>query len=370
MQDRNARRIALLKRLTEASGVPGAEEEVRAVMREELEAVGEIEEDRLGSIVCRLTGTAPQPRIMLAGHMDEIGLLVSHITSEGFLKFVQLGGWWDQVLLAQRVIVKSSKGDVPGIIGSRPPHILPPDDRKKLVEKKDMYIDIGAAGEREAQEVFGVRPGDPVVPDSAFRLMANSRLAMAKAWDDRVGCALVVDVLRELAGSGHPNTLYGVGTVQEEVGCRGARTSVEVVKPDVAFALEVAIAGDTPGVKPEEAPEKLGKGPSILVYDGSMIPNRRLRDLAIQTAEEEGIPYQFGVVPGGGTDAGPIHVHGGGVPSLVIGVPCRYIHSHTGIIHLDDYDNAVRLLAALIRRLDMDTVRSLTAWGDKGSCCR
>jgi endoglucanase len=224
-----------------------------------------------------------------------------------------------------------------------------------MVEKKDMYIDVGASNETEARETLGIRPGDPIVPDSPFRLMANPRLAMAKAWDDRVGCALVVDTLRQLKSLGHPNTVYGVGTVQEEVGLRGARTSVDVV----------AIAGDTPGVKPEEAAEKLGKGPSILVYDGSMIPNRRLRDLTVEAAEAEGIPYQFGMVAGGGTDAGAIHVYAGGVPSLVIGVPCRYIHSHTGIIHLDDYDNAVRLLTAVIRRLDQQATERLTSWGGK-----
>ncbi len=356
-------RLQLLKRLTDAPGIPGAEEAVWEVMRQELEGTAEIISDRLGSLVSRLPGASERPRVMLAGHMDEIGFLVSHITAEGFLKFQQLGGWWDQVLLAQRVVVKTRKGDVPGIIGSRPPHILPPDDRKKMVEKKDMYIDVGASGETEARETLGIRPGDPIVPDSSFQLMANPRLAMAKAWDDRVGCALVVDTLRQLKRLGHPNTVYGVGTVQEEVGLRGARTSVDVVKPDVAFALEVAIAGDTPGIKPEEAAEKLGKGPSILVCDGSMIPNRRLRDLTVDAAEAEGIPYQFGIMAGGGTDAGAIHVYAGGVPSLVIGVPCRYIHSHTGIIHLDDYDNAVRLLAAVIGRLDQAATDRLTAWG-------
>ena len=356
-------RVQLLRRLAEAPGVPGAEEAVREIMREELSGTAEIISDHLGSLVSRLQGASERPRVMLAGHMDEIGFLVSHISTEGFLKFQQLGSWWDQVLLAQRVVVKTRKGDVPGIIGSRPPHILSPGDRKKMVEKKDMYIDVGASSETEARESLGIRPGDPIVPDSQFQLMANPRLAMAKAWDDRVGCALAVDTLRQLKGAGHPNTVYGVGTVQEEVGLRGARTSVDMVKPDVAFALEVTIAGDTPGFKPEEAMEKLGKGASILVYDGSMIPNRRLRDLAVNTAEAEGIPYQFGMVASGGTDAGAIHVYAKGVPSLVIGIPCRYIHSHTGIIHLDDYDNAVRLLTAIIHRLDQVTTDHLTAWG-------
>jgi len=242
-------------------------------------------------------------------------------------------------MLAQRVIVKTRKGDVPGIIGSKPPHILDSEERNKVVKKKDMFIDIGAADEEEAQEELGVRPGDAVVPDSRFQVMANGRLVMGKAWDDRIGVALFIDVMRLLKDEDHPNTLYGVGTVQEEVGLRGAQTSADAVSPHVGFALEVDIAGDTPGISESEAVTKIGAGPSVLVLDASMIPNRRLVELCEKTAEEEDIPFQPSAMARGGTDAGRIHLHSAGVPSLVISVPTRYIHSHTSVLSLEDYDN-------------------------------
>ncbi|MEW6308578.1 MAG: M42 family metallopeptidase [Bacillota bacterium] len=352
-------RLAMFRDLTDAPGVPGAEGEVREVFRRYAAGLGTLSQDNLGSVIVQRRGASDRPRIMLAGHMDEIGFMVTLVTKEGFLRFQTLGGWWDQVLLAQRVIVKTRKGDVVGVIGSKPPHILDPEARKKMVEKKDMFIDIGAASDDEARQVFGVRPGDPIVPDSSFTVMRNEKLLMAKAWDDRVGLALIIDVLKELKGKGHPNTVYGVGTVQEEVGLRGAQTSAHMISPDVGFALEVGIAGDMPGVKEHEAQERLGKGPAILLYDASMVPNTHLRDLVTDTAEAAGIPYQFEAMPGGGTDAGRIHTNAGGAPSLVLCVPCRYIHSHTGIIHRDDYEHAVKLLVAVIQRLDTKTVSAL-----------
>lgn len=349
--------LDLLRDLTMATGLPAFEHEVRAVLRKYL-ADEVIEQDRLGSLIARREGKAGGPRVMLAGHMDEVGFMVTHITEKGFLRFQTLGGWWEHVMLAQRVLVKGREGDVPGIIGAKPPHILSPDDRKKMVEKKDMFIDVGASSREEVARM-GIRPGDPVVPDSPFQVMKNGRFLMAKAWDDRVGCAMFVEVLRRLRGTRHPNTVYGVGTVQEEVGLRGATTSAHVVNPDVAFALEVDIAGDTPGIAEHEAQARLGGGPSIILYDGSMVPNFRLRDLVIETAEKEGIPWQVNAMPGGGTDAGRIHINAAGVPSLVIGVPARYIHSHTGIIDREDFERAVQLLLAVIGRLDEGTVASL-----------
>jgi len=331
---------------------------VRGAIRKYLEGHAEVSQDGIGSIICRKTGAADRPRIMLAGHMDEVGFMVTMITKEGYLKFQTLGGWWSQVMLAQRVVVKTHKGDVPGIIGSKPPHILTDDERKKVVERSDMFIDVGASSAEEAGE-FGIRPGDPVIPVSPFTQMANPRLLLAKAWDCRVGCALFIDAIRALNGEAHPNTVYGVGTVQEEVGLRGATTSVEVVDPDVGFALEVGIAGDMPGVKETEAQEKLGKGPVILLYDASMVPHAGLRDFVVSIAESEGIPFQYDAMARGGTDAGRIHIHKAGVPSLVLGVPTRYIHSHAGIIHRDDYDNALKLLLAVIRKLDAQAVESL-----------
>ncbi len=349
----------LFQELTEAPGVPGYESEIRAIIRRHLEPVAEIKQDKLGSIIGMKRGAADSPRVMLAGHMDEVGFMVSLITDEGFIRFVPLGGWWDQVMLAQRVVIKTSAGDVSGILGAKPPHLLDREEAKKPVEKKDMYIDIGATGADEVKAA-GVRLGDPVIPVCPFTVLSTGKTYMAKAWDDRLGCALFVQALHRLQGQEHPNTVYGVGTVQEEVGLRGAKTSVYNVNPDVAIIAEVDIAGDVPGIKPEESAIRLGKGPSLLLYDARMIPNLRLRDLVISIAEENGIPLQFSTMRGGATDGAMIHVHNEGVPTVVLGVPTRHIHSHAGILHRDDYDHALGLLVKLIVRLDEDTVRSFT----------
>lgn len=352
--------FTLFQELTEASGAPGQEEEVRGLMRKYLEPLSEeILTDNLGSIIAKKTGSLNEPKIMLAGHLDEIALMVTHITSKGYIKFQTLGGWWSQVMLAQRVVIKTRKGDVVGVIGSKPPHILPPEERNKVVQIKDMFIDIGASSADEAKE-FGVRPGDPILPICPFTVMKNEKFIMGKALDNRAGCALAVEVLKRLQNMEHPNTVFSGATVQEEVGLRGATTLPHVVNPDIFFALDVGIAGDTPGMSEDQMPNsKCGKGPLIVLYDYSMVPHKKLLDFVLDTAEAEGIPVQFEAMPGGGTDAGRVHLHGKGVPSLVIGFPTRYIHSHAAIMHRDDFENAAKLLAAVIKRLDGETVASL-----------
>jgi endoglucanase len=350
----------LLKEITEAGGVPGYEGDVRAIMRGYLEDVAVVEQDKMGSFIGKHIGDADSPRVMLAGHMDEIGFMVKHITKEGFVKFLQLGGWWDQVLLGHRVLIMTAQGEVIGVLGAKPPHLLDGEERKKVVEKKDMYIDVGACSGEEVREM-GVRPGDPIIPVSEFTVMANPSFYLSKAFDNRVGCALAIQVLRQLAEEGHPNTAYAVGTVQEEVGLRGAKTSAFAIDPDVGIVLEVDIAGDVPGIKPEESAVKMGGGPSLLVYDARMIPNLKLRDLVITTAEELEIPLQFAAMLGGATDGAMIHLHNEGVPTVVIGVPTRHIHSHNAIMCRDDYDQALKLVTALVKKLDSETVAGLTA---------
>ena len=349
----------LLKEITEAPGVPGYEGEVQAVMRRYMEGVAVVQQDKLGSFIGKHVGDAEQPRVMLAGHMDEIGFMVRLVTEEGFVKFLQLGGWWDQVLLGHRVIIKTAKGDVIGVLGAKPPHILDAEERKKVVEKKNMYIDVGACSKDEVREM-GVRPGEPIIPVSEFTVMANPKFYLSKAFDNRVGCALAIDAVRVLAEQGHPNTVYAVGTTQEEVGCRGAKTSSYAIDPDVGIVLEVDIAGDVPGIKPEESDVKMGAGPSLLLYDARMIPNLKLRDLVIATAEELEIPLQFSAMAGGATDGAQIHLHNEGVPTVVIGVPTRHIHSHNAIMHRADYDRALELVVALVQELDVETVAGFT----------
>lgn len=349
---------SLLKELTEITGIAGFEKDVAEAIEQHMKPLAKISYDRLGSIICRKDGSAKAPRVMLAAHMDEVGFLVKQITKEGFIKFIPIGGWFSQVILGQRVTVKTRKGDLVGVVGSKPPHELDEEERRKVVEIKDMHIDVGAARGFDVVKTLGVRPGDPIVPWSPFQIMGNPKTYLAKAWDNRIGCAVMIDVLRRLAKQRHPNAVYAVGTVQEEVGLRGATTSAVAVDPDVAFALDVSIAHDTPGFPPEEA-EALGGGPAILVYDRSMIPNRNLLDLVTDVATKAKIPYHFSTVDKGGTDAGKIHMNRIGVPSLFVGVPTRYIHSHIGVIHRSDYDNCVRLITEVVRVLDAKKVSSL-----------
>ena len=361
MEQKTDKLLNWLKQISEVPGPSGFERRVRDLMTQRLAGQCEVLEDRIGSVIFKKQGRADGPIVMLAAHMDEIGFLVKTVTKEGFLKFVSLGGWWEQVMLGQRVTVMSPKGDIPGIIGSKPPHVLSADERKKMVTKREMYIDIGAADKKDAEERMGVTPGVPIVPYAPFTTMANPDFLVGKAWDDRVGCAVLIDVLQQLAKLKHPNTVFGVGTVQEEVGCRGAKTSADVIGPHVAFAVDTCIAGDTPGMSEDQASAKLGEGVAVCIYDASLIPHVKLRDFVLETAKAEKIPFQLEFSEGGGTDGGRIHLHAQGVPSIVLSVPTRYIHSHHGIISRKDYESTVRLLIALIRKLDAKKMQELLA---------
>jgi endoglucanase len=285
--------------------------------------------------------------------------MVKQITKEGFIKFLPLGGWFDQVLLGQRVLIKTAKGDVTGVIGAKPPHLLTAEERQKVVMRKDMYIDIGATSESDIRAA-GVQVGDPIVPRADFQILANGKTYLSKAFDDRVGVALMISALQILKDHSHPNSLFATATVMEEVGTRGANTSVEVVQPDVAIVLEADIAGDVPGIKPEESSIQLGGGPTVVVYDARMIPNLKLRDLVLESGKAIGVNVQLSTIEGGATDGSAIHLYKTGVPTVVVCVPARHIHSHSSIIHRKDYDDAVKLLVELITRLDKKQVEELT----------
>ncbi|UXH44165.1 M42 family metallopeptidase [Rossellomorea vietnamensis] len=352
--------LTMLKDLTDAKGVPGNEREVREVMKKYIEPFAdEVTTDNLGSLIAKKVGDENGPKIMVAGHLDEVGFMITQIDSKGFLRFQTVGGWWSQVMLAQRVTIVTSQGEVTGVIGSKPPHILPPEARKKPVDIKDMFIDIGASSREEVLE-WGMKPGDMVVPHFEFTVMNNEKMLLAKAWDNRIGCAIAIDVLRNLKDASHPNVVYGVGTVQEEVGLRGARTAAAKIQPDIGFGVDVGIAGDTPGVSDKEASSKMGEGPQIILYDASMVSHKGLRDFVTNTADEHNIPYQFDAIAGGGTDSGAIHLTANGVPALSITIATRYIHSHAAMLHRDDYENAVKLITEVIKKLDSDTVAKIT----------
>jgi len=356
--------IEVLKRMVESFGPSGFERETARIIKEYMKSFSdEILTDKLGSVVFVCRGECERPHVLLAAHIDEVGFVVSGIDeSTGFLSFNPLGGWWDQVLLSQRVVVRTEKGDLYGVIAAKPPHLLTDEERQKPVDRRNMYIDIGVTSGKEAVEA-GVKIGDPVVPWSPFMLINNGKVAMGKAFDDRIGAFVMMEAIRRIRENkiSHPNTIYGAATVQEEVGARGAQTVAHIVDPDVALVIEVDIAGDVPGIKPNEAPTKMGKGPTLCTYDSSMIPNQPLKEFVIKVAKEAGIPLQLSQIARGGTDAGRIHISRAGCPSVVIGVPTRHIHSHVGLVNMEDVENAVKLVIEIVKRLNKERVESFTA---------
>lgn len=345
----NPASIQLLEELTQADGVPGHEAEVAAVFERRLKDRGEIRRDRLGSIACIRSGSAASPRLLLDCHLDEVGFIVQRITASGYLKLVAAGGWWTHTLLAQRVRVLTPQGKVPGVIGSTPPHLLSEGGRDKVMKMDDLFVDVGARDRAEA-ESWGIAPGCAVAPYTPLQRLHREELLTAKAFDNRVGVGLVIEALEQAAD--HPNTLIGVGHVQEEVGLRGAKTFPPQLQPDLAIVLEAPPADDLPGFDADARQGALGRGVQIRLFDPTMIAHRGLTQFVLETARREAIPHQIAVRQSGGTNAGAIHLAPGGVPSVVLGVPTRYIHSHISMIHTGDYDAALRLLLALVRGLD------------------
>jgi len=354
--------LKILKELSESFGPSGFELETANIVKKYVkEFADEILTDKLGSVMFKIKGNAEKPVILIPGHTDEIGFVISGIDKSGFLTFNTLGGWFDQVLLAQRVNIRTHKVDRLGVITSKPPHVLDPEERKKVVTKKEMFIDIGCSSKEEAEEE-GIRIGDPVVPDSPFSVIRNGKIAVGKAFDDRLGIFAAMIALKRIKEQGieHPNTVIGAATTQEEVGLRGARTTAYLVDPDVAFVLEIDISSDVPGIEEHQAPSKMGQGMAILTHDGSMIPNQPLKEFVIKVAEEANIKYQLSAMARGGTDAGVIHISRVGVPSIVLGIPTRHIHSWVGMTSIEDIERMIKLLIELIKYTDKQTVESFT----------
>lgn len=348
----------LLKSLTEAPGAPGDESSVRAVMAAHMPIYARLSTDKLGSLIAQVPGKSDHPRVLLGSHMDEVAWVVREVTKDGFLKVFPLGGWWGHVMLSQRCWVHTDNGPVMGVFGSTPPHLLPEDKRKNVIEPKELYIDVGATDSYDAKKKLGLRNGLYVTPYSDFQIMSNPDLYLAKAFDNRVACALVCDVVNATKPKTQPYTLYGIGSVQEEIGLRGAGTATWAIEPDVALIVDVGISRDTPGI---DAPgERLGGGVAIDIYDAGMIPNKGLLKLVIDTADRNKIKYHLSSMDRGATDAGRVHMSRTGVPTVSIGPPSRYIHSHNSIISRKDYDACLKLLLAVLKRLDQTTVESFT----------
>src|ERR1043166_4565287 len=347
----------LLQALADAPGPSGFEEPVRKIMVERMKPLSaKLSYDGLGSVIA-VQGMSG-PRIMVDAHMDELGGMIRRVTNDGYLTMQMLGGWLDQALVDQRWTIIGSKGPVRAITGIRDVHIVPQEERGKVYPREWIFLDVGA---KNAAEVvaMGLEPGDPVVPDAPFAVMNGTQNYLGKGWDDRVGCAVVIEAMKKLAHAPHPNQIFWVATVQEELGVRGAHTSSEIVKPEIGIAIEGGVTRDAPGVHPEEEQERLGDGPAIFLYDSSALPNLKLVSLIKQTAKERAIPLQNEVIQGYGDDSSEMQKSNGGAPTGNMVVPVRYPHSHNGIMNRGDFDKMVDLLVAVLQKLDAKTVANL-----------
>lgn len=339
---------ALLKKLIEAAGVSGYESEISDLMKQELKKrTSEVTVDTFGNVVAR-KGNGKR-KIMVAAHMDEIGLMVKHVTKSGFLHFIKVGGIDDRVLPGQRVIVKSRKGNVPGMIGAKPPHLQKDEERKQPLKYENMFIDIGAKNADDA--LAKVEIADPVIfePNSGN---LGGKLCYGKAIDNRVGCYVLLKIMEQVSVTGA--TVFAVATVQEEVGLKGARTSSFGLDPYFALALDTTCAGDTPGISETESALKLGGGTAITIIEAGgrgLIVHQKVKDLFLETAKKNKIKFQIDVVEGGMTDAAIISMTRSGILAGVLAVPTRYVHAPTSVFNLEDVDATVELGIKVLERV-------------------
>jgi putative aminopeptidase FrvX len=351
------RTLNLLQRLSDAPGPPGAEDPVRAIMVSEMKPfAASIRYDGMGSVIAQQGATGP--RIMIDAHMDELGGMVRRIAPDGLLTMQMLGGWLDQALVDQRWIILGSKGPVHAVTGIRDIHIVPADERTRVYPRDSLYLDIGATSKEDAAQM-GIEPGDPIVPDSPFLVLNGSDNYLGKAWDDRIGCAVVLEAMRRTATLPHANQLFYVATTQEEIGLRGARAAAQIVKADLGLAIEGGIAGDGYVNHPDETQAHLGAGPGIFLYDSSAIPNRKLVAFVRQQAAAHNIPLQLDLVQGYGDDSAELQESNGGTPTLNFVVPVRYTHAHNGIVNRQDFDRTVDLMVDVLTHLDQKTVDAI-----------
>lgn len=357
------RALQLLRELTEAHGAPGGEDDVRRIFAVELG--GTVHTDKTGNVHHVQKGTADGPRVMLTAHMDEVGFMVQSITRHGLLRFVTLGSWSAQTLPAQRVRVRTRAGtEIIGVIGTKPPHLLSSSERDKMPNVEELYIDVGAHNREDVQNRFQINLGDTIVPDSSFTQLFDPDFLLAKGFDNRVGLALLLQAVEELRRADHANTICAVGTVQEEIGTRGAQAAVFEINPEAAVVLEGAPADDFPSIAEDERQGVLGQGPQVRIMDPSAMMNRKFTQYVLDLAKTLKIPCQASVRRSGGTDARVIHLHAAGVPTVVLALPARYIHTHNSMINLNDYESSLTLIVELLKRLNTEAVSSFTRFLD------
>lgn len=345
--------LEFLKRISEADGVPGAEDEVREIIKSELsEYVDSFMYDNLGSIIGVKKGKSDEVKVSLVAHMDEVGFVVRDIDKNGFIKIFPLGGWNPHMTLASKVQITNYKDEK--FIG-----VMMTDKSTKDINFDGIYVDLGFESFEEVDE-NNIRPGDMVVPYSKVEVMNGTRNILGKAWDDRIGCATMVSVIKELKGVEHNNIVYGVGSVQEEVGTRGGKTTTAVVKPDIAIVIDVASTKDTPALGGKG--RKLKKGPCLVVCDKLAIGNKKLLNLFVDTAKENNIDFQYDILSGGGTDSGAVHLYEEGIPCLTVVIPVRYAHTEATIFNYDDYEKAVKLIKLVVEKLDKNFIEELYSY--------
>ncbi len=352
----------LLKKLSDAFGPSGHEDEVRQIVIEEFEKYcNKVIVDKWGNVYGIKNGKTDE-KVMIAAHMDEIGLMIDKIEKNGFLRFRPIGGWTEQSLISQRVLIKNVRGEkILGVIGVRPPHATPPGEERKLPEIKDMYIDVGVKSREEVEEL-GIKPGCVAVIYRELEKIGK-KCVTGKALDNRAGLASLILTLKMLDRVDIEPTLYAVATVQEEIGLRGAGIAAEKVYPTYAIAVDTTLALDVPGIPEREHTIKLGSGPAIKYMDGGrigmFIAHRVVREFLIKVAEEEKIPYQLEILLGGTTDATAIAFRREGIPAGGVAIPTRYIHSGVETLDLEDLINTAKLLAKAVEKTNIELLERL-----------
>ena len=351
--------LQMIAAISNANGVSGFEDDVVSEILPYAEQVGETKVDRMRNVfIRRKENTGSRPVVQLDAHSDEVGFMVQAICPNGTLRIIPIGGWVNHNIPAHKVWVRNRYGKyIPGLTASKPPHFMTEQERKAPLDIKDITVDVGAVSREEAIEVYGIRIGEPVVPDVTFTYAEDTDLMVGKSFDCRLGCAAILKTMHELAGQELAVDIVGACASQEEVGVRGATVTAQVIQPDLAIVFEGCPADDT-CVEPYMVQTAIKRGPMLRHIDARMITNPRYQRYALDLAEKLGIPVQDAVRAAGSTNGAAIHLTGRGVPVIVIGVPVRYAHTHYGVSAYADFDNAVKLACEILKRADADLIES------------
>lgn len=351
--------LKLLKEISEVNGISGFEKNVAKLVKKEIsDSVDEINFDNLGSLIAyKRTNKDNVPLVMLSAHMDEVGFLVKSIEESGLIRITNIGGWYNHIIPNQSYVITTKQGKTYfAVSGAQPPHGMSAEQRNKVLDLKDMYLDLGVKDKKMVLDL-GINVGDSVTPYQEFRVMNDKKTLLGKAWDDRIGVASLITTAKELKNEQLNCDVAYAFTVQEEVGLRGAKTSAQKIKPDIAFAIDVTFSYDLPNSVND--PAKLGNGVCLSVMDGSVIAHRGLFDFVEEVAKKHNIQYCYDMLSAGGTDSGNIHTTGDGVITMTISLPCRYFHSHVSMINYDDYVSCVNLLKEVLKAIDNETLNKL-----------